>query len=121
MLIMLLAQRAGRARHRPAGVMIQPNGSMALGAILSVLVLAVAVVTGYYVFKTGDTGAHMRVGRAVAGTARTGSARTAAHRTTSSSAPATIARPRVSVLARASSSSIAAWSWSGRRRGGAGW
>jgi hypothetical protein len=36
-------------------------------------------------------------------------------------APATIARPRVSDLAWASSSSIAAWSCVGNRRGGAGW
>ena len=57
MLIMLLAQRAAVRGTAQAGVLIQPNGSTALGAILSVLVLAVAVVTGYYVFKTGDTGA----------------------------------------------------------------
>jgi Predicted membrane protein (DUF2231) len=58
MLVMLLAQRTVVRGTAQAGVMIQPNGSMAVGAILSVVVLAVAVVTGYYVFKTGDTGAH---------------------------------------------------------------
>ena len=57
MLIMLLAQRTAVRGTAQAGVLIQPNGSTALGAILSVLVLAVAVVTGYYTFKTGDTGA----------------------------------------------------------------
>ena len=58
MLIMLLAQRAAVRGTAQAGLIIQPNGSMVLGAILSIVVLATAVVTGYYIFKTGDTGAH---------------------------------------------------------------
>jgi hypothetical protein len=58
MLLMLLAQRVARA-STTSGVVIQPNGSMVLGVALSVLVLAGAIVTGYYVFKTGDSGAHV--------------------------------------------------------------
>jgi hypothetical protein len=59
MLLMLLAQRAVARSSAVSGVIIQPSGSMVLGVLLSVLVLAGAVVTGYYVFKTGDTGAHI--------------------------------------------------------------
>ena len=59
MVIMLLAQRAADKASTTTGVIIQPGGSMALGALLSVLVLALTVVTGYYIFKTGDTGAHV--------------------------------------------------------------
>lgn len=59
MLLMLLAHRAVANASATSSVIIQPNGSMVLGLILSVLVLAGAVVTGYYVFKTGDTGAHV--------------------------------------------------------------
>jgi hypothetical protein len=38
----------------PAGA-----GGRVLSLVVGVLVLAVGAVTGYYVFKTGDTGAHM--------------------------------------------------------------
>lgn len=62
MLLMLLAQRAVAKSSAVSGVIIQPNGSMVLGLVLSVLVLAGAIVTGYYVFKTGDTGAHVAWG-----------------------------------------------------------
>jgi hypothetical protein len=58
-LIMLLAQRAVLRGSAQAGLIIQPNGSVVIGAVLSIVVLAVAVATGYYVFKTGDTGAHI--------------------------------------------------------------
>ena len=59
MLLMLLAQRAVSKTSAASSVVIQPNGSMVLGLVLSVLVLAGAIATGYYVFKTGDTGAHV--------------------------------------------------------------
>jgi hypothetical protein len=59
MLIMLLAQRASVRGTAPANLMIQPNGSVVVGAILSLLVVGTAIVTGYYIFKTGDTGAHI--------------------------------------------------------------
>jgi hypothetical protein len=59
MVLLLLAQRAAAKGAATSGIMVQPNGSMVLGVLLSVLVLAGAVVTGYYVFKTGDTGAHV--------------------------------------------------------------
>ena len=59
MLIMLLAQRVAVRGTAQANLIIQPNGSVVLGAVLSIVVLAVAVATGYYVFKTGDTGAHI--------------------------------------------------------------
>jgi hypothetical protein len=35
------------------------KGPIVLAAVLTILVLAVSVGTGYYVFKTGDSGAHM--------------------------------------------------------------
>jgi len=59
MLIMLLAQRASVRGTAQANLMIQPNGSVVIGAILSLVVVATAIVTGYYIFKTGDTGAHV--------------------------------------------------------------
>jgi hypothetical protein len=65
MVILLLAHRAGAVAQSgaqagaPQRLLIAPNGSMPLGLVLAVLVLAVAVATGYYVFKTGDTGAHI--------------------------------------------------------------
>jgi hypothetical protein len=59
MLIMLVAQRASVRGTAQANLMIQPNGSVVLGAILSLLVVGTAIVTGYYIFKTGDTGAHI--------------------------------------------------------------
>jgi hypothetical protein len=35
------------------------KGPIVLAAVLTILVLAASVGTGYYVFKTGDSGAHM--------------------------------------------------------------
>jgi hypothetical protein len=58
MIIMLLAQRAA-AKATTSGLLIQPGGSMVLGVLLSILVVVGAVATGYYIFKTGDTGAHV--------------------------------------------------------------
>jgi uncharacterized membrane protein len=58
MLIMLLTQRAA-AQSSSSGLLIEAAGSVVIGAVLSVVVLATAVVTGYYIFMTGDTGAHI--------------------------------------------------------------
>jgi hypothetical protein len=55
MLIMLLANRAASQ----VTFLVQPGGSAVLGVILAVLVLAGVGTTGYYIFKTGDTGAHI--------------------------------------------------------------
>jgi hypothetical protein len=59
MLLMLLADRVATKATTVSGVIIQPNGSMVLGVVLTAAVVAGAAVTGYYVFKTGDTGAHV--------------------------------------------------------------
>jgi Predicted membrane protein (DUF2231) len=56
-LILLLADRV--AAGASPRLLIAPNGSMPLGVLLAVLVVVVAVATGYYIFKTGDTGGHM--------------------------------------------------------------
>jgi hypothetical protein len=45
---------AGETTAKPGG-----RGTIVVAAVLTVAVLVLSVFTGYYIFKTGDSGAHM--------------------------------------------------------------
>jgi hypothetical protein len=47
-------ESAGETTAKPGG-----RGTIVVAAVLTVAVLVLSVFTGYYIFKTGDSGAHM--------------------------------------------------------------
>ena len=62
LMILLVWVQVSRARRAVAGG-VSAGGSrpasMVTAAVLTVAVLAMGLATGYYVFRTGDSGAHM--------------------------------------------------------------
>jgi hypothetical protein len=57
LIVMLLLHRAAAAQTPDKEGMVVGRGFT--GLVVSVLTLLVAIATGYYVFRTGDTGAHV--------------------------------------------------------------
>lgn len=58
-MVLVLHSRVRASQGSAASIGATGGGSVALSVILIVLVVGVGAATGYYIFRTGDTGAHI--------------------------------------------------------------